>query len=601
MKARIYIVLFTVFFCIPAFCLQSKLQNVYSRNITSLNGYWQTIVDPLDVGYYDYRMNFNKYGYFKNQQAESPLDLIQYDFSTEEQLVVPGDWNTQKKEFFFYEGSIWYKKDFTYQKKEDTRLYLYFGAANYEANVFLNGEHLGSHIGGFTPFNYDITDKVKEGNNFVVVRVNNKLKPDDVPTSNTDWWNYGGITRDVLLVETPSVSVDDYLVQLEKGRYDRIQGFVKLNTRQAGVKIKLEIPELKVKAQLTTDTEGKADFHIKSTPKCWSPESPQLYDVIITNGTEQIKDRIGFRQIETKGKNILLNGKKVFFRGICIHEEAPYRQGRVHSREEAEILLKWAKELNCNFVRLAHYPHSEHMVRAAEEMGLMVWDEIPVYWTIAFGNKETYQNASQQLIDMMERDKNRCAVVVWSLANETPESEDRNTFLANLSKQAKQMDNTRLISMAMEVGGTRDNVTSIQDGMNKYVDIISFNNYLGWYGGRIDDCKTRKWNIPYDKPVFISEWGGGALQGYHADKNTRWSEEFLAELYRQSIAMYDLLEGFAGMSPWILVDFRSARRQHHTYQNFFNRKGLISENGIKKQAFYVLRDFYAKKKMEYEQ
>ena len=596
MKARIYIVLFTVFFCIPAFCLQSKLQNVYSRNITSLNGYWQTIVDPLDVGYYDYRMNFNKYGYSK-----SPLDLIQYDFSTEEQLVVPGDWNTQKKEFFFYEGSIWYKKDFTYQKKEDTRLYLYFGAANYEANVFLNGEHLGSHIGGFTPFNYDITDKVKEGNNFVVVRVNNKLKPDDVPTSNTDWWNYGGITRDVLLVETPSVSVDDYLVQLEKGRYDRIQGFVKLNTRQAGVKIKLEIPELKVKAQLTTDTEGKADFHIKSTPKCWSPESPQLYDVIITNGTEQIKDRIGFRQIETKGKNILLNGKKVFFRGICIHEEAPYRQGRVHSREEAEILLKWAKELNCNFVRLAHYPHSEHMVRAAEEMGLMVWDEIPVYWTIAFGNKETYQNASQQLIDMMERDKNRCAVVVWSLANETPESEDRNTFLANLSKQAKQMDNTRLISMAMEVGGTRDNVTSIQDGMNKYVDIISFNNYLGWYGGRIDDCKTRKWNIPYDKPVFISEWGGGALQGYHADKNTRWSEEFLAELYRQSIAMYDRLEGFAGMSPWILVDFRSARRQHHTYQNFFNRKGLISENGIKKQAFYVLRDFYAKKKMEYEQ
>lgn len=405
----------------------------------------------------------------------------------------------------------------------------------------------------------------------------------------------------MLLVETPSVSVDDYLVQLEKGRYDRIQGFVKLNTRQAGVKIKLEIPELKVKAQLTTDTEGKADFHIKSTPKCWSPESPQLYDVIITNGTEQIKDRIGFRQIETKGKNILLNGKKVFFRGICIHEEAPYRQGRVHSREEAEILLKWAKELNCNFVRLAHYPHSEHMVRAAEEMGLMVWDEIPVYWTIAFGNKETYQNASQQLIDMMERDKNRCAVVVWSLANETPESEDRNTFLANLSKQAKQMDNTRLISMAMEVGGTRDNVTSIQDGMNKYVDIISFNNYLGWYGGRIDDCKTRKWNIPYDKPVFISEWGGGALQGYHADKNTRWSEEFLAELYRQSIAMYDRLEGFAGMSPWILVDFRSARRQHHTYQNFFNRKGLISENGIKKQAFYVLRDFYAKKKMEYEQ
>ncbi len=599
-KINITVLLLCLLFC-SALPLNAQqiLQNVYAREITGLNGNWEIIVDPFDTGYYDYRLNSTN-GFFKNLKPKSKSDLVEYDFVKTETLKVPGDWNTQSDRFFFYEGSIWYKKDFNYHKKDDKKVYLYFGAANYVANVYLNGDVIGMHEGGFTPFSFDITDKVKEGNNFVILRMNNHRKPEGVPTVNSDWWNYGGITRDVLLVETPVVYLDDYSIGLTKGKYNEVSGYVQTNVKKTGISVKVSIPELKVNQTLTTDETGKALFTIKTSPRLWSPEEPKRYNVLISCGDDIINDKIGFRQIETRGKGIYLNNKQVFLRGISIHEEAPFRQGRLDSEMECRTLLGWAKELGCNFVRLAHYPHTEKMVRIAEEMGLMVWSEIPVYWTIHWENPETFKNASNQLSEMINRDKNRCAVVVWSIANETPHSEARDNFLSTLAHQVRSADNTRLLSMAMEVSWKPNSVCTIDDNMNKYVDIISFNCYIGWYGGKLEDCKTRKWEIPYDKPFFVSEFGAGALQGFHGDVDERFTEEYQEELYKQTLAMYNRTEGFSGMSPWILMDFRSARRQLHGVQDFFNRKGLISENGQKKKAFYVLQAFYEQKKKEYE-
>lgn len=599
-KINIIVLLLCLLFCsVLSLNAQQILQNVYAREITSLNGNWEIIVDPFDTGYYDYRLNSTN-GFFKNLKPKSKSDLVEYDFVKTETLKVPGDWNTQSDRFFFYEGSIWYKKDFNYHKKDDKKVYLYFGAANYVANVYLNGDVIGMHEGGFTPFSFDITDKVKEGNNFVILRVNNHRKPEGVPTVNSDWWNYGGITRDVLLVETPVVYLDDYFIGLTKGKYNEISGYVQTNVKKNGLSVKVSIPELKVNQTLTTDETGKALFTVKTSPRLWSPEEPKRYDVLVSCGDDIINDKIGFRQIETRGKGIYLNNKQVFLRGISIHEEAPFRQGRLDSEMECRTLLEWAKELGCNFVRLAHYPHTEKMVRIAEEMGLMVWSEIPVYWTIHWENPETFKNASNQLSEMINRDKNRCAVVVWSIANETPHSEARDNFLGTLAHQVRSADNTRLLSMAMEVSWKPNNVCAIDDNMNKYVDIISFNCYIGWYGGKVEDCKTRKWEIPYDKPFFVSEFGAGALQGFHGDVDERFTEEYQEELYKQTLAMYNRVEGFSGMSPWILMDFRSARRQLHGVQDFFNRKGLISENGQKKKAFFVLQTFYEQKKKEYK-
>lgn len=576
------------------------LQNVFSRKTETLNGSWNYIIDPYDNGYYDYRMNINKWGFFRNQKPKTVSDLVEYDFDTAPLMKVPGDWNTQNERLFFYEGSIWYKKDFIYMLQTGEKVFLYFGAVNYFTNVYLNGEEIGTHEGGFTPFSFDVTGKLKQGKNFVILRVNNERKPEYVPTVNFDWWNYGGITRDVLLVSVPNVFVDDYLVQLPKGAYDKIEGYIKLNEAKAGVEVSLEISELKISKKYTTGQDGKVVFSISAKPKLWSAESPKLYDVIVKNGDEILKDKIGFRQIETRGKLILLNGKQIFLRGISIHEEAPYRQGRVYGKEESVILLTWAKELGCNFVRLAHYPHNEYMVRAAEEMGFMIWSEIPVYWTIDWVNPNTYANASNQLNDMIERDKNRCGIIIWSVANETPHSDARDKFLDGLAGQVRSKDNTRLLSMAMEVTGTKNNVSQVSDYMSKYVDIISFNNYLGWYGGSLEDLLTRSWDIPFDKPVFISEFGGSALQGKHGEKNARWTEEYQEELYKNTLVMYDKIEGFSGTSPWILMDFRSTRRQLNGVQDFFNRKGVISERGIRKKSFYVLQDFYAKKREQYK-
>ena len=201
---------------------------------------------------------------------------------------------------------------------------------------------------------------------------------------------------------------------------------------------------------------------------------------------------------------------------------------------------------------------------------------------------------------MIDRDHNRCAVVIWSIANETPHSDVRKEFLAKLAQLAREKDNSRLISMAMEVTGESATLSKVNDPMNEYVDIVSFNQYLGWYGGNLESPKTRNFEIPYNKPVFISEFGAGALQGMHGDKTERFTEEYQEELYKNTLEMLDRIDGFAGTSPWILVDFHSPRRQLAGVQDFFNRKGLISDDGIKKKAYWTLKNFYENKKEQYK-
>lgn len=573
------------------------VNNIYGRaHTTSLNGQWRYIVDVQERGFYDYRMREDRNGFFRDAHQRSKIDLVEYNFDTSPQMAIPGDWNTQDNQLFFYEGTVWFRRTFDYQPKPGRRTVLYFGAVNYEAIVYVNGQKMGRHVGGFTPFNYDITSALKPGQNNVIVKVDNKRDRSQIPTNIYDWWNYGGITRDVLLTEVAETYIEDYSLQLDKQDWKHLTGWVKLNSRKAGEKVTVAIPELKVNQQVVTDAEGRAELSIKAKPELWSPENPKLYDVTLTLGDEQLDDQIGFRCIETKGKQIVLNGQPIFLRGVAIHEEAPFTQGRTRTLEQSRTLLSWAKELNCNYVRLAHYPHNELEVREAEKMGIMVWDEIPVYWTIDWTNEETYANAQRQLHDMIYRDKNRAAVVIWSIANETPHSAPRDKFLSSLAKYARQMDSSRLISMAMEVTSAQNFHNKLSDNMNEYVDVVSFNQYVGWYRD-VNVASKMTWEVPYNKPVIISEFGGGALAGWHADKDTRFCEEFQENLYIENLKMLDKIDGLAGLSPWILMDFRSPARYLPDVQDFFNRKGLISPQGQKKLSFYVMKQYY-KEKME---
>jgi beta-glucuronidase len=580
-----------------AFGAQADLiTNIDNRNVISLNGQWRIIVDPYENGFYDYRYQESANGYFKNAKAQNKWDLIEYDFDDSEALHVPGDWNSQKKELFFYEGTVWYKKSFPYQKKEDRRVFLHFGAVNYHSIVYLNGMKLGENEGGFTPFNFEITDQITDGENFAVIKVDNKRRRDAVPTLNTDWWNYGGITRDVNIIETAETFIQDYFIQLKKGSLDEVEGWIQLNGPDKDQLIEINIPETGLSKPFKTDKNGRAKVFFRKALILWSPENPKLYTIQIACKTDELSDSIGFRSIETKGTDILLNKKPVFLRGICIHEEAPTREGRAFSKEDARTLLNWAKELNCNFVRLAHYPHNEHMIREADRIGMMVWSEIPVYWTILWENEATFNNAANQLKQIVTRDKNRAGVILWSMANETPVTEARSGFLKKLVGIARQLDNTRLITAANERHYVDSTTLMIDDPFGEFLDVIGCNEYIGWYDGLPEKADTIQWKTSLEKPVIISEFGGGALQNYHGDALTRWTEEFQAAVYEHNIKMLDKVDFIQGMTPWILKDFRSPRRPLPNIQDYWNRKGLISDEGEKKKAFYILKQYYEGKR-----
>ena len=203
--------------------------NVYARDVLSLNGKWNYIIDQQNIGYYDYRMNPTPWGFFLDAKANHPSDLVEYNFDKSETLDVPGDWNTQDEKLFWYEGTVWYRKKFQWTPQTGRRALLYFAASNYMTRVWVNGKKAGEHEGGFTPFCFDVSDAVKKGENTVVVMVNNVRRKENIPTQIFDWWNYGGITRDVMMVSVPQIYIDDYFVQLRKGDRKTVDVNVRLN------------------------------------------------------------------------------------------------------------------------------------------------------------------------------------------------------------------------------------------------------------------------------------------------------------------------------------------------------------------------------------
>jgi beta-glucuronidase len=583
------------------------ITNIGARKSVSLNGTWQYIIDPYETGFYDYRykeLNENNGdAYWNTDVPVNKTGKKEHGYNDNYTLQVPGDWNHQKPEFLYYEGTVWYKKSFDFHPTNKATLYyLYFGAVNYRADVYLNGKKLGMHKGGFTPFDFEVpASLLKEKGNFLVVKVDNKRYADEVPTLNTDWWNYGGITRDVKLVELPQSYIQDYVIQLKKPTAGKapavnpeVNGWIKLRNAVKGENITITIPGLSFKKQfIIAGDSTPVKFNLPKV-QLWSPDHPMLYKVEIAAGTDKVEDKIGFRTIEAYAKQVLLNGKPIFMRGICIHGEIPQEVRRAYGTEDALHLLNEAHELGCNMVRLAHYPHDEAMTRTADSLGIMVWSEIPVYWTINFGSAEVLSKAKTQLREMITRDHNRASIIIWSVGNETPISQTRTDFMHNLIRAAKGLDSTRMISAALEVNyAALNNVNVVDDPLGRFVDLVAFNEYLGWYGGLPDQCRKTSWSTPYNKPLFISETGAEAKGGFHADSLTRFDEEFQEWYYKEQVAMLKRMpDNYVGIAPWVLNDFRSPKRNNPVYQEGWNRKGLYDDKGNKKKAFYILQNYY---------
>ncbi len=566
---------------------------VDQRPAQSLDGDWHIIADPYLAGLFSFHNALNPNGFFKDEEwQQGDNRLVEYSFRRSPTIKVPGDWNTQKEFLRLYEGGLWYERHFPFQPAAGQRAFLHIGAANYRARAFVNGQYLCQHEGGFTPFDCEMTAAVKRGDNSVVIFVDDTRIPDGVPTLKTDWYNYGGLTRDVSVVTVPQSFIDDFDLHLDRPTRSTIEGYVHVADAAPGTPVSVSIPELKLHTSGATDALGRVSISLPTQKlSLWSPENPKLYHVVLHSGTDTLTDEIGFRTIETSGSRILLNGKPIVLHGICIHAEAPFRTGRVNTDTDVSTIFGWVKDLGANYVRLAHYPHDQRMTRAADRLGILVWSEVPVYWAEQFDNEAVFQKSQQQIHEMIRRDRDKASVILWSIANETPNTPARTAFLTRSANFVHQQDPTRLVTAALLVHGEGD-TKYIDDPLGKALDVIGFNEYIGWYERTPQDADKITWVISYDKPLIVSEFGADARAGLHGKPTERWTEEYQASVFQHQIGMLNKIPQLRGTTPWILMDFRSPTRQLPGAQDGFNRKGLISDQGQKKAAFTVLQKAY---------
>jgi len=570
----------------------SGLVNITGRKTESLNGKWNFAEDLYDTCR---RGHWYKDERFDAKGGEIPPD---YDWEGWDRITVPACWNMERPQLHYFEGSGLYTRTFRYiPQTKGERLLLRFEGAAYRTSVFLNGKHVGTHDGASTPFNADITDLVQTDNRIIVV-ADARRSPFRVPPENTDWFNYGGIYRDIYLVRLPPVFIKDWFVRLvPDGSYSTILADLTVaNSVNSDAAVNgtaaLEIPGLGIKQEIAI-REGKGTARIAAKPELWSPGNPVLYDISVTFNADgvidTVRDRIGFREISAKGHELFLNGKKIFLGGICVHEDH-FALGKTTNEDIIRQTIRDLKELNGIYLRLAHYPHDARFARIADEEGVLLWEEIPVYWAVAFDNPAVYQDAENQLSELILRDRNRASVIIWSVGNENADTAPRLAFMSKLAQKAKSLDDSRLVSAACLINHEK---LQIQDRLADFLDVIGINEYYGWYDPDFEKLPRILANSNPGKPVLICEFGGGARQGQRGSVDDLFTEDKQKRLYEQQVESFKKCPYIAGTTPWILYDFRCPRRLNR-YQTGYNRKGLIdADRKTKKLAFYVMQEFYA--------
>ncbi|WP_319757787.1 glycoside hydrolase family 2 TIM barrel-domain containing protein [uncultured Sphaerochaeta sp.] len=560
------------------------LMSIEGREIELLNGPFHFSPDPYETCL---RAKWFKEKKISDNGLPLPIDS---DFEGWPTINVPSCWNTECKDLYYYESTALYFKTFKYKEHHTgERVFLHFEGSSYRTYVFLNGKVIGMHDGASTPFSFEVTDTLIPDENRLIIAVDASRSKDRVPMDNTDWFNYGGIYRDIMLIRTPATYIQNFFSQLQPHTTNEIFASVTMDKKING-KAVYRIAELDIEKEIPIK-QGKGSIVFKADLQLWSPENPKLYTVEISTEDDALCENIGFRDIQVDGINILLNGKPIFLKGISVHEDHIIL-GKSTNEQVIRDTIADLKEMHGNFIRLAHYPHTRLFSKIADEMGVLLWEEIPVYWAINFTNKATYADAENQLAELIIRDRNRASVIIWSVGNENPDTDARLSFMSSLAKKTRELDPTRLVSAACLVNTAK---LKLEDRLMEHLDIIGNNEYYGWYEPNFEDLLTILNNTDLTKPVIITEFGGGARAGNHGTKDTMWTEEFQEALYIKQFTTLDKAKYVRGMTPWIFYDFRAVRRLNR-YQEGFNRKGLIdSDRKTKKLAFYVTQKYYKTK------
>lgn len=550
--------------------------NPFSRTFVDLKGEWHYAIDPFDIG-------LRKRWYEKPGMDAAGHDLpVDFDTEAWPTMPLPGNWNEATPELKYYEGAIWFAREVTFQSPIATPTFLHFEGSNYRTDVWLDEHYLGSHEGGFTPFTFDVTDLISGRPCQLLLRVDNSRLAERVPGLNFDWFNYGGVYRSFGFYTVPRSFISDAQFRYDGGTVSLdIWLGGELTTSQA---LTVVCSELGIKESVSVSTKHVL-LQFACNPLRWSPERPNLYNFSLELEGDRVEEKIGFRTIKVELGQICLNGEPVYVRGVCLHEERTGR-GRCLNDDDIRQALGDAKGLGCNLVRLAHYPHSRRVAQLADELGLLLWEEIPVYWDIAFQNTATRGSAQAQLTSLVRRDFNRASVMFWSVANETPITEARMAFLSDLVSTVRSIDPTRLITAAMTLHPNKGQPDA-RDPLESLLDVVGINQYFGWYYHGFDALEHLLTRLSRGKPYLISEVGAGALAGFRSKTNALFSEERQAWVIEQQLKILERHDHVKGICFWVLYDFACPGRQNR-YQSGFNRKGLISEDRRQKKLGYEL-------------
>ena len=558
-------------------------------------------------------------------------------------IAVPASWNDQFEDWRDYTGIAWYHTTFDLPWGwRGQRILVRFNAVSYLAEVWLNGERLGEHEGGYLPFVFDITDRVLDAGNNLVVRVDGQLAVDRVPPGNLaglsgaafpgvnypdtsfDFFPYCGIQRPVLIYTEPGDTITDLTVttgiegtdgvvrvQIERTPGDALDARVILGGHGASL-----------------STEGRltgASGHVQLTvpdAALWSPTTPNLYDLrveLVRNGAlvDCYTLVIGIRTIAVEGDQLLLNGQPVKLVGFGRHEDFPVvGKGLLPALIVKDYaLMRW---IGANSFRTSHYPYSEQMMDLADRLGFLVIDETPAVglFFLDMGLEKRNRLCLQMIREMIDRDKNHPSVIMWSLANEphTATAEARQAYYRDLTvidhpsrpeavaafktqaELARALDPTRPVTLVSHEGALEEAF--------QFVDVTCLNRYSGWYSqsGQIDlglewlDKEIELIHRLYPKPFILSEFGADTIPGHHAQPPEMFSEEYQAEFITKQLLLTDKKPFVVGQHIWNMCDFKTGQAVQRMAA--YNYKGVFTRDRRPKLAAHRVRALWRGKHQE---
>jgi len=554
------------------------------RRTERLDGPWDFVTDPEDVGIRD--------GWYERFPHES------------RKMYVPACWNNELG-LFDYEGVAWYRKRIHIAEQQHVRLV--FHAVLGHADVYLDGQHLGYHYGGYTPFEF-IIPSLAAGDHELIVRTDSTLDRLTIPTEYVDWQHTGGIIRSVELQRLPDLYVDRFVIDYElRGNEAEVRFHVRLRSlAKNDLRTTLTLSEggRTVHAESVAVAAGQTverTVHVRWTGvRLWNVGRPELYTIQARTEQDDRIERIGFRRIETKNHRILINGEPMYLRGVNRHEEHP-EWGFAFPPKLMHKDLDIIRELGCNAVRGSHYPQSPYWLDLLDEHGIVFWSEIPMWG--AFLPNETvseplFQDRAEQMVrEMIELHRHHPSVIFWSVHNEI---DTRTAEAWQLTKRlvdtVRSLDRSRLVTYAT--------MHPLEDVVLPLFDVIGINKYSGWYEGDVEHFRDmlRKFHERAeqlgagDRPVLMTEFGGAGIFGDVGWEARLFCEDYQAHIVSEALKIFREDRKIGGTFIWQFADTRadlkSSSRYFRDRARSFNNKGLVNEYRKPKQSYREVRRIY---------